>query len=140
MSPTRSISTAKARPEPQSADSIMSETRWWSRCNRLGWRISSRSTRNSSSMRETIQPRTAGMLLSVSGICPALGVGRVLITAPLVHGLGECIGCLGAIPCVICCPNPFRPVGQGEVGLISKFGRYVLVSLASRSALYRMKN
>ncbi|RJE21458.1 Stomatin family [Aspergillus sclerotialis] len=41
-----------------------------------------------------------------------------------MHGLGECIGFLGAIPCCICCPNPFKPVAQGEVGLISKFGRF----------------
>lgn len=40
------------------------------------------------------------------------------------HGLGECMGLLGTIPCCICCPNPFKPVGQGEVGLISKFGRF----------------
>lgn len=44
--------------------------------------------------------------------------------ASFFHGLGECIGCLGAIPCCFCCPNPFKPVGQGEVGLISRFGRF----------------
>lgn len=40
-----------------------------------------------------------------------------------VHGLGECIGFFGAIPCFFCCPNPFQPVEQGEVGLVTKFGR-----------------
>lgn len=44
-----------------------------------------------------------------------------------VHGLGEFIGCLGSIPCCICCPNPFKPVNQGEVGLITKFGRFVML-------------
>ncbi|KAI1933554.1 hypothetical protein LOZ66_003705 [Ophidiomyces ophidiicola] len=42
----------------------------------------------------------------------------------LIHGLGEIIGCFGAIPCCICCPNPFRPVSQGNVGLVTKFGRF----------------
>ncbi|KUL91796.1 hypothetical protein ZTR_01138 [Talaromyces verruculosus] len=44
--------------------------------------------------------------------------------ASMIHGLGECIGCLGAIPCCIICPNPFKPVAQGEVGLIQRFGRF----------------
>ncbi|GFF63431.1 putative band 7 family protein R614 [Aspergillus lentulus] len=44
--------------------------------------------------------------------------------ASLIHTLGECIGGLGAIPCCICCPNPFKPVAQGEVGLVTKFGRF----------------
>ncbi|KAL1971253.1 hypothetical protein VTN77DRAFT_205 [Rasamsonia byssochlamydoides] len=44
--------------------------------------------------------------------------------ASFIHGFGEFIGCLGAVPCCICCPNPFKPVNQGEVGLISKFGRF----------------
>ncbi|KAK2765577.1 hypothetical protein FQN54_008431 [Arachnomyces sp. PD_36] len=44
--------------------------------------------------------------------------------ASMIHGLGSVIGFLGAIPCCICCPNPFKPVNQGEVGLVSKFGRF----------------
>ncbi|PWY80386.1 hypothetical protein BO94DRAFT_537257 [Aspergillus sclerotioniger CBS 115572] len=44
--------------------------------------------------------------------------------ASFIHGLGECVGCLGAIPCCFCCPNPFKPVAQGEVGLITRFGRF----------------
>ncbi|KAE8557197.1 hypothetical protein EYB25_001903 [Talaromyces marneffei] len=44
--------------------------------------------------------------------------------ASMIHGLGECIGCLGAIPCCVFCPNPFKPVAQGEVGLIQRFGRF----------------
>jgi len=34
------------------------------------------------------------------------------------------IGFAGAIPCCVCCPNPYRPVSQGNVGLITKFGRF----------------
>ncbi|KAL1989533.1 hypothetical protein VTN49DRAFT_6730 [Thermomyces lanuginosus] len=44
--------------------------------------------------------------------------------ASLIHGLGEVIGFCGAIPCIFCCPNPFKPVPQGEVGLIQRFGRF----------------
>jgi regulator of protease activity HflC (stomatin/prohibitin superfamily) len=41
-----------------------------------------------------------------------------------VHTLGECIGFAGAIPLVFCCPNPFRRVQQGHVGLVTQFGRF----------------
>ncbi|KAL1958212.1 hypothetical protein VTO42DRAFT_4720 [Malbranchea cinnamomea] len=44
--------------------------------------------------------------------------------AGLIHGLGEMIGFFGAIPCCLCCPNPFKSVKQGEVGLITRFGRF----------------
>lgn len=42
----------------------------------------------------------------------------------MIHNLGACIGFCGAIPCCICCPNPFKPVDQGQVGLVSRFGRF----------------
>lgn len=38
--------------------------------------------------------------------------------------LGTMVGILGAIPCCICCPNPWKTVGQGNVGLVTKFGRF----------------
>lgn len=41
-----------------------------------------------------------------------------------VNTLGSAIGFLGAIPCCIVCPNPYKPVSQGNVGLITKFGRF----------------
>ncbi len=41
-----------------------------------------------------------------------------------VNSLGTCIGCFGAIPCCIVCPNPYKPVSQGNVGLVTKFGRF----------------
>ncbi|PKY08480.1 stomatin family protein [Aspergillus campestris IBT 28561] len=44
--------------------------------------------------------------------------------AGLIHSLGECLGFMGAIPCCVCCPNPYKPVDQGEVGLVTKFGRF----------------
>ncbi|KAL4809970.1 hypothetical protein BDV18DRAFT_130004 [Aspergillus unguis] len=43
--------------------------------------------------------------------------------ASFKHSIGECIGGLGIIPCCPC-PNPFRPVQQGEVGLVTRFGRF----------------
>ncbi|KAF2819731.1 putative band 7 family protein [Ophiobolus disseminans] len=42
----------------------------------------------------------------------------------MINTLGGCIGTLGAIPCCIVCPNPYKPVSQGNVGLVTKFGRF----------------
>ena len=42
----------------------------------------------------------------------------------MISGLGDIIGTLGAIPCCIVFPNPFKTVGQGNVGLVTKFGRF----------------
>jgi len=42
----------------------------------------------------------------------------------MINSLGSCIGFLGAIPCCVCCPNPYKPVSQGNVGLVTKFGRF----------------
>ena len=42
----------------------------------------------------------------------------------MINSLGNCVGALGAIPCCIVCPNPYKPVAQGNVGLVTKFGRF----------------
>ncbi|RYO74935.1 hypothetical protein DL764_010617 [Monosporascus ibericus] len=42
----------------------------------------------------------------------------------MINTLGACMGTLGAIPCVVCCPNPYKQVSQGNVGLVSKFGKF----------------
>ncbi|KAK8206567.1 hypothetical protein M8818_004400 [Zalaria obscura] len=42
----------------------------------------------------------------------------------MINTLGSCIGTLGAIPCCVVCPNPYKPVSQGNVGLVTKFGRF----------------
>lgn len=39
-----------------------------------------------------------------------------------ISGLGGLFGFCGAIPCLFCCQNPYVSVGQGEVGLITRFG------------------
>ena len=41
-----------------------------------------------------------------------------------VNTLGSLVGCCGAIPCCVVCPNPYKPVSQGNVGLVTKFGRF----------------
>lgn len=43
----------------------------------------------------------------------------------MIQTLGSIIGTLGAIPCCVVCPNPYQPVQQGKVGLVTKFGRFV---------------
>ena len=42
----------------------------------------------------------------------------------MINSLGNIIGACGAIPCCIVCPNPYKPVDQGNVGLITRFGRF----------------
>ncbi|KAF8908378.1 hypothetical protein CPB85DRAFT_1376425 [Mucidula mucida] len=54
-----------------------------------------------------------------------LGTGEVThgIYGSLLQCLGSIVGCLGAVPCCPC-PNPFREVNQGAVGLVSRFGQF----------------
>ncbi|KAF9226727.1 hypothetical protein BS17DRAFT_800712 [Gyrodon lividus] len=40
-----------------------------------------------------------------------------------LQGLGSVVGFVGAIPCCPC-PNPFRNVQQGSVGLVTRFGQF----------------
>ncbi|KAI0517420.1 stomatin family protein [Xylaria bambusicola] len=42
----------------------------------------------------------------------------------MINAFGACIGTLGAVPCCICCPNPYKQVHQGNVGLVTKFGKF----------------
>ncbi|KAI8888558.1 hypothetical protein K501DRAFT_209702 [Backusella circina FSU 941] len=42
----------------------------------------------------------------------------------MLNGLGSIIGALGTIPCCIICPNPYKSIPQGDVGLISRFGKF----------------
>ncbi|KAF8272489.1 hypothetical protein EI94DRAFT_1769758 [Lactarius quietus] len=41
----------------------------------------------------------------------------------MMQSLGSCVGFLGAVPCCPC-PNPFKEVRQGSVGLVSRFGQF----------------
>ena len=55
---------------------------------------------------------------------PSSGEMSSNISPGMINTLGNCIGTLGAIPCCIVCPNPYKPVAQGNVGLVTKFGRF----------------
>ncbi|KAL1925990.1 hypothetical protein VTP01DRAFT_7186 [Rhizomucor pusillus] len=42
----------------------------------------------------------------------------------MMNALGEIIGFCGSFPCIPCCPNPYKRVRQGTVGLVSRFGKF----------------
>jgi len=38
---------------------------------------------------------------------------------------GTCTGCLGTwVPCLCCCPNPYKTVPEGFAGIIMRFGKF----------------
>ena len=43
---------------------------------------------------------------------------------PTVNTLGSFIGTCGSVPCCVICPNPYKPVSQGNVGLVTRFGKF----------------
>ncbi|KAG7097526.1 hypothetical protein E1B28_004869 [Marasmius oreades] len=57
----------------------------------------------------------------------AQDLGTVEVThgiyGSLLNALGSCVGIFGMVPCCPC-PNPFRDVQQGSVGLVSRFGKF----------------
>lgn len=71
----------------------------------------------------TVQPLRATELQP--SYAQDLGTGEVKhgVYGSFLQGLGNVVGCLGAIPC---CPfpNPFRNVQQGSVGLVTRFGQF----------------
>ncbi|SNX87672.1 related to stomatin [Melanopsichium pennsylvanicum] len=42
----------------------------------------------------------------------------------LINGIGSVAGFFGQLPFCFCCPNPFKEIEQGSVGLISRFGQF----------------
>jgi len=54
-----------------------------------------------------------------------LGTGDVRhgVYGSLLNILGDTVGFVGAVPCCPC-PNPYRNVQQGSVGLVSRFGQF----------------
>jgi len=68
--------------------------------------------------REDLQPSYAQML---QGETEAEAHGWY---GSMINTLGSCVGFFGAIPCCVICPNPYKPVSQGNVGLVTKFGKF----------------
>ncbi|KAG0298952.1 hypothetical protein BGZ98_010407 [Dissophora globulifera] len=42
----------------------------------------------------------------------------------IMNAAGSFMGALGSVPCCFCCPNPYKSVSQGNVGLITRFGKF----------------
>lgn len=57
-----------------------------------------------------------------------MGLGDVThgLYGSCLNALGAIIGFCGAVPCLPC-PNPYRNVNQGAVGLVSRFGQFYKV-------------
>lgn len=57
-----------------------------------------------------------------------MGLGDVThgLYGSCLNILGKVIGMCGAVPCLPC-PNPYRNVNQGAVGLVSRFGKFYKV-------------
>jgi hypothetical protein len=72
-------------------------------------------------------PKPSRLLLQPS-YAQDLGLGDIDhgLYGTLLHGLGGCVGTLGAIPCCPL-PNPYQNVQQGSVGLVSRFGKFYKV-------------
>lgn len=68
--------------------------------------------------REDLQPSYAQVLQPESEDAGSGFYGNMMNT------LGSCVGAFGSIPCCFCCPNPYKRVEQGNVGLVTKFGRF----------------
>jgi hypothetical protein len=48
--------------------------------------------------------------------------------------LGRFSGAIGSVPCCLCrclCPNPFKQVEQGRVGLVARFGGWCAAAAAA---------
>ncbi|KAI8075175.1 hypothetical protein BC940DRAFT_287641 [Gongronella butleri] len=42
----------------------------------------------------------------------------------MVNVFGSIMGALGSVPLIVCCPNPYKSVDQGQVGLVTRFGKF----------------
>ncbi|KAI8049928.1 band 7 family-domain-containing protein [Syncephalis plumigaleata] len=70
----------------------------------------------------TVQPTGQGMMQTK--FAHEIPLGEQSGYAHIMHAIGSVIGILGAIPCCILCPNPYKEVHQGSVGLIERYGKY----------------
>lgn len=42
----------------------------------------------------------------------------------MMNTIGAVLGFCGSIPCIVCCPNPYKRIPQGYVGLVTRFGKF----------------
>ncbi|PVU86975.1 hypothetical protein BB559_003753 [Furculomyces boomerangus] len=75
---------------------------------------------------ETVAEQPRGPILNFNP--PKFGVSHHVSSDSayegMMNGIGNIIGTFGQIPLCFCCPNPFKVVRQGQIGLISRFGKY----------------
>ncbi|GAA5973393.1 hypothetical protein JCM11641_003111 [Rhodosporidiobolus odoratus] len=73
----------------------------------------------------TVQPlRKADMQPSYAQQVDAQELSDLGCYGNMINCLGAIAGTLGSIPCCFCCPNPFKEVDQGSVGLVKRFGKF----------------
>ncbi|SAM85023.1 related to stomatin [Ustilago bromivora] len=53
----------------------------------------------------------------------------------MINGIGAIAGCFGQIPFCFCCPNPFKEVEQGSVGLFFALGGSIGMSCITRDSV-----
>ncbi|EPS40603.1 hypothetical protein H072_5496 [Dactylellina haptotyla CBS 200.50] len=83
------------------------------------------STRSEAPLVDVQPPRAEDLQPSYAKVVPTINDKRENNWyGSMINGLGIIIGSMGAVPCCICCPNPYKPVSQGNVGLVTKFGRF----------------
>ena len=100
---------------------VATPTTDWSTSSHLVVRISSQLTPKHCRVRVKMLAPMAG---TGQWVCRHLSYSVSSAYKRLVNTLGSLVGCCGAIPCCIVCPNPYKPVSQGNVGLVTKFGRF----------------
>ncbi|KAG8768047.1 hypothetical protein FRC12_005859 [Ceratobasidium sp. 428] len=55
----------------------------------------------------------------------------------MINCLGAVVGLFGAIPCCPC-PNPFKEVQQGSVGLVTRFGQFYKGKFIRGTSMYSL--
>jgi len=112
-------SGGKAPLESSSRDVNGAEPIVKGKVNKNGNKVNSNSLAVQPPKRDDLQPSYAKIIHPDSQDASAHGW-----YGSFINTLGNIIGTCGAFPCCICCPNPYKPVNQGNVGLVTKFGRF----------------
>ncbi|GAA5880291.1 hypothetical protein JCM8547_001690 [Rhodosporidiobolus lusitaniae] len=72
-----------------------------------------------------VQPlRKADIQPSYAQVVDTADNGDMGFYGKMIDCFGAVAGTLGSIPCCLCCPNPYKQVHQGSVGLVTKFGKF----------------